>query len=100
MDITVRIMQPEMINQGNNKSFLYKLHEAKWNLLIRRNQTTSTVRMDRWTIIYPSKHESVAKNVYQTLHKVAKPMGLYIYICSVRCYIIVFNKSSISSSYI
>ena len=73
-------MQPETINQGNNKSFLYKLHEAKWNLLIRRNQTTSTVRMDRWTIIYPSKHESVAKNVYQTLHKVVKPMGLYIYI--------------------
>ena len=39
---------------------------------------TSTVRMDRWTIIYASKHESVAQNFIQTLYKVAKPMGFVV----------------------
>ena len=92
-------MQPEKINQGNNKSFLHELHETKWNLLIRRNQIISTVKMDRWIIIYPSKHESVAKNVYQTLHKVAKPMGLYIYIY-VEFAVILLCLTNNSSSYI
>ncbi|NXP47663.1 PIWL2 protein, partial [Heliornis fulica] len=71
-----RILPMERINLRHNSFFPNK--DLSWNKEVMREASISTINMNFWLLIYPTRLQGLAKDLVTTMESLCTPLGMRV----------------------